>query len=256
MHHRPPMHFSRLESNHLRPGRARLIMMGIAAAVATAVAGCGQAQPGANIANSSQSQIVEQAHPTVVEPIAGATPAPASVHQAAAPATAPAPSSGTHVLPQPVSLTEVRQQLAQSGISPNPDVATLTPGGLAVAPIGAPAAVQEIINAGNQIALLGYLYGGGHGTFEDTRYDCSGSISFVLAAAHLLNTTETSGQLESYGAAGPGKWVTIFANAGHTYMYVAGLRFDTVALAEGGSRWSNRTGDDGGTFVERHPVGL
>jgi hypothetical protein len=150
----------------------------------------------------------------------------------------------------------VRRELAQSGISANPGVATLTPSGLAVAPIGAPAAVQAIINAGNQIALLGYLYGGGHGTFEDTRYDCSGSISFVLAAAHLLNTTETSGQLESYGAAGRGKWVTIFANAGHTYMYVAGLRFDTVALAEGGSRWSNRTGTEGGGFVERHPVGL
>ena len=159
------------------------------------------------------------------------------------------------MLPQPVSLNVVRQQLAQSGISPNPDVATLTPGGLAVAPIGAPAAVQEIINAGNQIALLGYLYGGGHGTFEDTRYDCSGSISFVLAAAHLLNTTETSGELESYGDAGRGKWVTIFANAGHTYMYVAGLRFDTVALAESGTRWAQGGGEFAG-FVERHPPGL
>jgi hypothetical protein len=155
-----------------------------------------------------------------------------------------------------VSLTEVRQQLAQSGISPNPNVATLAPDGLAVAPIGSPPQVQAIINAGNQIALLGYFYGGGHGTFEDSRYDCSGSISFVLAAAHLLSTTETSGELESYGAAGPGKWITIFANAGHTYMYVAGLRFDTVALAEGGSRWSNRTGNDGGAFVQRHPAGL
>jgi hypothetical protein len=231
--------------------RARLLITGIAAALVAALAGCGQAQRGANIAGSSQSQIAGQAHPSVVEPIAGATPAPAHTHQA----TAPAPSS-SRVLPQPVSLSVVRQQLSQSGISANPNVATLTRGGLAVAPIGAPPQVQEIINAGNQIALLGYLYGGGHGTFEDTRYDCSGSISFVLAAAHLLNTTETSGELESYGDAGRGKWVTIFANAGHTYMYVAGLRFDTVALAEGGSRWSNRTGDDGGTFVERHPAGL
>jgi hypothetical protein len=232
--------------------RVRLLTIGIVAALVAVLAGCGQAQPGSNIANSSQSQIATQAHPQVVEPVAGAT--PTSRSHAAAPA--PSTSSRNRVLPQPVSLTVVRQQLAQSGISANPDVATLTPGGLAVAPVGAPPAVQEIINAGNQIALLGYLYGGGHGTFEDTRYDCSGSISFVLAAAHLLNTTETSGQLESYGKAGPGKWVTIFANDGHTYMYVAGLRFDTVALAEGGSRWSNRTGDDGGTFVERHPVGL
>lgn len=232
--------------------RPRPLIIGIAAALVAALAGCGQAQPGSNIAGSSQSQIARQAHPQVVEPIAGATPT-AHSHASAPVASA---SHADRVLPQPVSLTVVRRQLAQSGISPNPDVATLTRGGLAVAPVGAPPAVQEIINAGNQIALLGYLYGGGHGTFEDTRYDCSGSISFVLAAAHLLNTTETSGQLESYGDAGPGKWVTIFANAGHTYMYVAGLRFDTVALAEGGSRWSNRTGDDGGTFVERHPAGL
>jgi hypothetical protein len=232
--------------------RARLTFLVVASALLAALAGCGQAQPGANVANSSQSQLAVQAHPQVVEPVAGATPAPArSKHSGAA---APSPPSGP--LPQPVSLTEVRQQLARSGISANPDVATLTPQGLAVAPIGAPPQVQEIINAGNQIALLGYFYGGGHGTFEDTRYDCSGSISFVLAAAHLLNTTETSGELESYGAPGRGKWVTIFANAGHTYMYVAGLRFDTVALAEGGSRWSNRTGNDGGAFVERHPAGL
>ena len=227
-------------------------MVGIGAALAVVLGGCGQARPGANAASSSSDQLAVQAHPQVVEPVAGAAPVPAQP-QAQAPASTSA-SSG--VLPRPVSLTEVRQELAQSGISPNPNVATLTPYGLAVAPIGAPPQVQEIINAGNQIALLGYLYGGGHGTFEDTRYDCSGSISFVLAAAHLLGTTETSGELESYGAAGPGKWVTIFANAGHTYMYVAGLRFDTVALAEGGSRWSNRTGSEGGGFVVRHPPGL
>jgi hypothetical protein len=226
--------------------------VGIAAALAAVVAGCGQAQPGANVAGSDQSQIAVQAHPQVVEPVAGGAPGAAPSRQAA-----PASATGsTGVLPQPVSLTEIRQQLAQSGISANPDIATLTPSGLAVAPIGAPPQVQDIVNAGNQIALLGYFYGGGHGTFEDTRYDCSGSISFVLAAAHLLATTETSGALESYGAAGRGKWVTIFANAGHTYMYVAGLRFDTVALAQGGSRWSNRTGTEGGGFVVRHPPGL
>jgi hypothetical protein len=234
--------------------RPRLITVGMAAAVVAALAGCGQARPGANIASSSQSQIAGQAHPSVVEPIAGATPAPARSHPAAS-----APSStgsSTRVLPQPVSLTVVRQQLAQSGISANPDVATLTPGGLAVAPVGAPPAVQEIINAGNQIATLQYLWGGGHGAFEDHAYDCSGSVSFVLAAAHLLNSTETSGQFMSYGAAGPGKWVTLFASNGHVYMYVAGLRFDTVALAEYGSRWTNKSADDGGTFVARHPVGL
>ncbi|HWF75087.1 MAG TPA: hypothetical protein VG186_17190 [Solirubrobacteraceae bacterium] len=234
--------------------RARLTLLGIASALVAALAGCGQAQPGANVANSSQNDLALQAHPQVVEPVAGATPGSSHPRQSTSASASPPRTTGP--LPEPVSLNQVRQQLAQSGISPNPNVATLTPQGLAVAPIGAPPQVQEIINAGNQIALLGYFYGGGHGTFEDTRYDCSGSISFVLAAAHLLNTTETSGELESYGAPGRGKWVTIFANAGHTYMYVAGLRFDTVALAEGGSRWSNRTGNDGGAFVQRHPSGL
>ena len=230
--------------------RARLALLSVAAATtALAVSACG----GGRIdASSSSSQIAVQAHPQVVEPVAGETPGAASA-QPQRPVPTSVPSGPP---PQPVSLNEIRRQLAQSGISANPGVATLTRSGLAVAPIGAPPQVQEIINAGNQIALLGYFYGGGHGTFEDTRYDCSGSISFVLAAARLLNTTETSGQLESYGKAGPGRWVSIFANAGHTYMYVAGLRFDTVALAEGGSRWSNRTGDEGGGFVVRHPAGL
>ena len=135
---------------------------------------------------------------------------------------------------------------------------TLTSGGLAVAPIGAPAAVQEVISAGNQIARLPYIWGGGHMTYEDSGYDCSGSLSYVLAAAGLLNGTMTSGELEHWGKPGPGKWITVFATNGHTFMYVAGLRFDTVALAETGSRWSNRSADepDLSSFVGRHPAGL
>jgi hypothetical protein len=118
--------------------------------------------------------------------------------------------------------------------------------------------VQEIINAGNEIAHLPYRFGGGHGTYEDTAYDCSGSLSFVLAAAGILHTTVTSGQLMQWGRPGPGKWVTIFANQGHTFMYVAGLRFDTVALAETGTRWSNRPANepDLASFAVRHPPGL
>jgi len=228
--------------------------------VTVAVAGCGQAQQGSVAGNASPSQLALQAHPQVVEPVAGAAPAPVASGQSEAvgvSAGSGSASSGTgRALPQPVSTTVVREELAQSGISANPNVATLTPSGWALAPIGAPPAVQEIINAGNQIARLQYLWGGGHGAFEDYAYDCSGSVSFVLAAAHLLNTTEVSGQFMSYGDPGPGHWVTIFANDGHVYMYVAGLRFDTVALAEYGSRWTNHTADDGGSFVARHPPGL
>jgi hypothetical protein len=157
-----------------------------------------------------------------------------------------------------MSETDIRHQLAQSGMSGSTDQATLTPAGLAVAPVDAPAAVQAVIAAGNQIARLPYRYGGGHMTYEDTAYDCSGSISYVFAAAHLLDHTVVSGDLEQWGRAGPGRWITVFANAGHTFMYVAGLRFDTVALAEGGSRWSNRSANepDLKTFAVRHPPGL
>jgi hypothetical protein len=161
-------------------------------------------------------------------------------------------------LAQPVSDAQIRKELAASGLSAGGSQAALTSNGLAIAPVNAPLAVESVISAGNQIAHLPYRFGGGHGTFEDNAYDCSGSLSFVFAAAGLLDTTVTSGQLMSWGKPGPGKWITVFAAPGHTFMYVAGLRFDTVALAETGSRWSNRSADepDLNSFVVRHPVGL
>ncbi|HZS21287.1 MAG TPA: hypothetical protein VFA63_09895 [Pseudonocardiaceae bacterium] len=159
-------------------------------------------------------------------------------------------------LSQPVSDAVIRRELAASGLSANARQAQLTPGGLAIAPVDAPLAVQAIIDAGNEIAHLPYVWGGGHARYVDTGYDCSGSLSFVLAAAGLLNTTMTSGQLMSWGKPGPGKWITVFAAPGHTFMYVAGLRFDTVALAQTGSRWSNRPATEGGGFVARHPPGF
>jgi hypothetical protein len=161
-------------------------------------------------------------------------------------------------LPSPLSNSQVLSELASSGISANPNRATLTPNRLAIPPINAPASVQAVINAGNEIAHLPYVWGGGHMTYEDSGYDCSGSLSFVLAAGGLLNQTETSGELMNYGDPGPGKWITIFANQGHTFAYIAGLRFDTVALAETGSRWSNRKADESNlsSFAIRHPPGL
>jgi hypothetical protein len=192
----------------------------------------------------------------VVQPVAGTAAKidPASAPAAAGVSVGPASPS----LPQPLSVTDIRRQLAESGMTASTTQATLTPDDLAVAPIGSPAAVQAVIDAGNQIAHLPYRYGGGHATFQDTAYDCSGSISYVFAAAHLLDSTVVSGELEHWGDPGPGKWITVFANAGHTFMYVAGLRFDTVALAETGSRWSDRPADepDLKTFSVRHPPGL
>lgn len=123
------------------------------------------------------------------------------------------------------------------------------------APAGAPAAVVEMINAGNLIATLPYIWGGGHGSFQADGYDCSGSVSFVLHAAGLLTSPEVSGDFESYGDPGAGQWVTIYANSIHVWMEIAGWRFDTVALAEDGTRWAQGGGEFAG-FVVRHPVGL
>lgn len=115
--------------------------------------------------------------------------------------------------------------------------------------------VSRVEAAANEIATRPYVYGGGHGSFESDGYDCSGSVSYALHGGGLISAPEDSTGLESYGEAGPGKHITIYANAEHAYMVVNGRRFDTVALAEHGSRWSSSPGDDGGDFVERHPAG-
>ena len=128
-------------------------------------------------------------------------------------------------------------------------------GGMVQAPPAAPAAVAQVIAAGNAIATLPYIYGGGHASFHADGYDCSGSVSYALAAAGLVSSPMVSGDFENWGDPGPGKWITIYANAGHVWMDVAGWRFDTVALAEGGTRWSRGGGEFSG-FVVRHPPGL
>lgn len=215
----------------------------------------GAAAPAGSVAAAGPAVGAIRAHPQTVEPVAGA--AAATAPPSASPAgVSVGPVSAS--LPVPVSVAEVRQQLSRSGMTASPNQATLTPGGLAVPPIDSPAAVQEVIAAGNTIARLPYRYGGGHLTYEDSAYDCSGSISYAFAAAHLLDHTVASGALQNWGKPGPGRWITVFSNAGHVFMYVAGLRFDTVALAETGSRWSDRPANepDLRTFSVRHPAGL
>jgi len=128
-------------------------------------------------------------------------------------------------------------------------------GGMVQAPAGAPAAVAQVIAAGNAIATLPYVYGGGHASFHADAYDCSGSVSYALAAAGLVSSPLDSTAFESWGLPGPGKWITVYADAGHAFMYVAGWRFDTVALAESGTRWSSSPTSTAG-FVARHPPGL
>jgi cell wall-associated NlpC family hydrolase len=130
------------------------------------------------------------------------------------------------------------------------------PTGFARAPVNAPTAIKSVIAAGNQIARSPYVWGGGHGQWQDQGYDCSGSVSYALAAGGMLGYTQTSGQLMHWGEPGPGRWLTIYANEGHVFMYVAGLRFDTSGRAgDHSSRWqlAPRTADG---FVARHYPGL
>jgi cell wall-associated NlpC family hydrolase len=133
--------------------------------------------------------------------------------------------------------------------------ATALSNGVALPPFEAPEAVRQIIEAGNSIARTPYKWGGGHGKWQDTGYDCSGSVSFALAAAGLLDGPLASGPLMSWGEPGPGKWVTIYSNPGHVYLVVAGIRFDTSGARQTGSRWQNELRDNVG-FVARHPKGL
>jgi cell wall-associated NlpC family hydrolase len=134
--------------------------------------------------------------------------------------------------------------------------AAVTSGGRAQTPLGAPDVVSRVIAGGNAIAKFPYVWGGGHGSFVDSGYDCSGSVSYALAAAGLLDTPLVSGAFARWGEAGPGKWITIYANKGHVFMYVAGVRFDT-SFRDGpfGTRWQTAPRSLAG-FTVRHPPGL
>jgi cell wall-associated NlpC family hydrolase len=228
--------------------RTRLaVAVACIAALAVAPSGCGTGaraggRPLAATAPAVAVQPVDRLrhHPRAVDPAAGAIAGTAVV--------------AADALPQPLTDAQIRRELAASGI-PAGSQAMLTPAGLAVAPLDAPPAVQAVIAAGNQIARLPYRYGGGHRTWSDTAYDCSASISFAFAAAGLISAPMVSGDLATWGLPGPGRWITVFANGGHTFMYVAGLRFDTGGLRATGSRWQATPRETGG-FAERHPPGL
>ena len=118
-----------------------------------------------------------------------------------------------------------------------------------------PSQVGAAFAAADLIADLPYRWGGGHASFQDNAYDCSGSVSWVLHGAGLLDEPLASGDLERYGEPGPGRWITIYANAAHTWMVIGGWRYDTGNLPATGTRWSDAPRSTKG-FVVRHPPGL
>ena len=128
-------------------------------------------------------------------------------------------------------------------------------GSVAYPPAGAPRAVVRAIRAGNKLQDKPYLYGGGHRSFKDSAYDCSGAVSFALHGGGLLATPLNSTALEAWGVAGGGRWITVYGNAGHAYMVIAGLRLDTSGTGGRGPRWQTLQ-RDASAFVARHPAGL
>jgi cell wall-associated NlpC family hydrolase len=128
--------------------------------------------------------------------------------------------------------------------------------GTALAPPSAPEAIKQMVAAANLIVGQPYRWGGGHGSWRSKGYDCSGAVSYALAGAGLVQSPLTSGQFMSYGAPGPGRWLTIYTNPGHVYAVIAGLRWDTVGDARGsGPRWHPLDAYPEG-FAARHIPGL
>ena len=132
------------------------------------------------------------------------------------------------------------------------NVATILAGGKASIPAGAPYSVARAIKAANKIHRRTYIWGGGHRSFRARGYDCSGAVSYVLHAAGLLSSPLVSGQLAWWGSAGPGTWITVYANRVHTYMVIAGLRYDTSPRGE----WIDQGRGPRWRFTLRTPTGF
>jgi peptidoglycan hydrolase-like protein with peptidoglycan-binding domain len=170
--------------------------------------------------------------------------------------------NGVVTIPVEKRLRQVVAQLDKGGPVGR---ARINSDGTATPPRGAPVAVREAIAAANRIIDKPYVYGGGHGTWNDSGYDCSGAVSYALHGAQLLSSPEDSSELESYGSPGRGRWITIYANPNHTWVVIAGRAFDTADFggpnipSGSGPRWRyDPTGNfgDGESYVVRHPAGL
>ena len=208
----------------------------------------GSASPDARAADEQPP--IPTPRPRVVQPVAGET------GDGAVPEVTTVDDGDAHdAAPTAPASQSSRRGDAPTAVKDAVRDATALPNGVALPPLEAPAEVLKIIEAGNAIARTPYKWGGGHGKWQDTGYDCSGSVSFALAFAGLLGGPLDSGRLMRWGKPGRGKWVTVWSSPGHVFMEVAGLRFDTSGARATGSRWQNVMRGHAG-FVARHPPGL
>ena len=264
------------------PHRYTLAVVGLVTVIA--IAGCGEAQVGdpavADAHGSRTSTSVSSAgasgtsgaggvvHEVADPEEASSFPVPASVHHRSA--SSPGVAGEAAVAPGAPSNAEIRKELGEEEHAQAQERAAqqhvLTPvaGGSSVAgngtipiPTNVPEAVQRVVAGGNAIADYPYIWGGGHdASFIANGYDCSGSVSYALAAGGLLSAPLVSGELANWGSPGPGRWITIYANAGHTFMNVDGIWFDTAGRSGPyASRWLLSTPPLAG-YAVRHPAGL
>jgi hypothetical protein len=181
---------------------------------------------------------------------------PPPIEEVQDPATMPPASAGSNGTTVPHKSSLSRAEIFAHSRPGDPEATAILLTGVALAPPNAPEAVKGAINAANTIVGRPYVWGGGHGSFYSNGYDCSGAVSFALFGGGLIPEPLTSTSLERWGAPGPGKWITVYANPGHTFAEIAGLRWDTVGDEQGtGPRWHLLPTDTSG-FVVRHPPGL
>jgi len=234
---------------------------------ATAAGASGASSPAATANNASTAGKRANASEVADPEEANSFPAPAGVQHKAA--KTPSKASEEIVAAGAPSDAEVKQELAQMQavertakraqqqiLKPIAGGNSIGGNGTIPIPPNVPEAVQRVIAGANAIADFPYVFGGGHGSFVDNAYDCSGSVSYALAAGGLLSAPETSGELERWGASGPGRYITIEAAAGHVYMYVNGMMFNTAGRSGVyASRWQVKPVDNSG-YVTRHWPGL
>ncbi len=185
--------------------------------------------------------------------VPAAPPGPAVPGDPATMPPASAGSNGTQI--DGHSAAERQKIFANTRASGGGESTSILLTGIALPPPDAPQAVQDVINNANAIVGRPYIWGGGHGSFYSYGYDCSGAVSFALFGGGMIPRPLASGELEGWGAPGPGKWITVYANAGHAYAEIAGLRYDTSGTESGtGPRWHLEERPSDG-FVARHPPG-